>query len=143
DVQRFRNEAQTAANLQHPSIVAIHEVGEHNGQHYFSMDFIEGQSLAALVREHPLPPRQAAEYVRTVALAVEFAHQHGVLHRDLKPSNVLLDTERRPHITDFGLARRLDRDSNLTASGAIVGTPSYMPPEQASAGKLPLTPASD
>ncbi|HKI33195.1 MAG TPA: protein kinase [Gemmataceae bacterium] len=91
DVQRFRLEAQTAAALQHPNIVAIHEVGEHDGQHYFSMDFVEGKSLADLVRDNPLPPEQAARWVRTVAEAIQYAHQRGVLHRDLKPSNVLID----------------------------------------------------
>jgi WD40 repeat protein/predicted Ser/Thr protein kinase len=143
DVQRFLREAQTAAGLQHPGIVAIHEVGAHDGEHYFSMDYVEGRSLADLVRDHPLPPAQAACYVRRIAEAVHHAHQLGVLHRDLKPANVLIDSSDQPHVTDFGLAKRLGQDAGLTATGAVVGTPSYMPPEQAS-GKLgQLGPAAD
>jgi tRNA A-37 threonylcarbamoyl transferase component Bud32 len=143
DVRRFYQEAQTAANLQHPNIVAIHEVGQHEGQHYFSMDYVEGHSLAELVRDHPLPPRQAVRYVRVIAEAVHFAHGRGVLHRDLKPSNVLIDAQGEPRVTDFGLAKRIDRDASLTATGAVVGTPSYMPPEQASGKRGRLGPASD
>jgi outer membrane protein assembly factor BamB/tRNA A-37 threonylcarbamoyl transferase component Bud32 len=143
DVQRFRLEAQTAAGLQHPNIVAIHEVGEHQGQHYFSMDLVEGQSLADLVRNNPLPPEQAARWVRAVALAIQYAHERGVLHRDLKPSNVLIDQFGQPRVTDFGLAKRIDKDAGLTATGAVVGTPSYMPPEQASGQRGAMGPASD
>jgi outer membrane protein assembly factor BamB len=143
DVERFRREARTAAALQHPNIVAIHEVGEHGGQHYFSMDYVEGQNLAELTREHPLPPAQAARYVRAVALAVAYAHEHGTLHRDLKPANVLIDAFDQPRVTDFGLARSIAADQRLTATGAVVGTPSYMPPEQASADRGKLGPASD
>lgn len=143
DVQRFYAEAQTAANLQHPNIVAIHEVGEHKGQHYFSMDFVEGKSLAALTREHPLTPTRAAAIVKTVAEAIHFAHQKGVLHRDLKPANVLIDAAGQPRVTDFGLAKRIDGASNLTATGAVLGTPSYMPPEQASADRGAVGPATD
>jgi tRNA A-37 threonylcarbamoyl transferase component Bud32 len=143
EVTRFRSEAQTAANLQHPNIVAIHEVGEHGGQHYFSMDYVEGQSLAELVREAPLPPHRAARYVQIAAEAIHYAHQQGTLHRDLKPSNVLIDRFDQPRVTDFGLARRIDAEKGLTASGAVLGTPSYMPPEQASADRGRLGPASD
>jgi WD40 repeat protein/predicted Ser/Thr protein kinase len=143
DVQRFLCEARTAAGLQHPGIVAIHEVGAHDGRHYFSMDYVEGRSLADLVRDHPLPPAQAARYVRHIAEAVHHAHQQGVLHRDLKPSNVLIDGSDQPHVTDFGLAKRLGEDAGLTATGAVVGTPSYMPPEQASGKRAPLGPAAD
>jgi hypothetical protein len=142
DVKRFRAEAQVAAQLQHPHIVAIHEVGEHNGQHYFAMDYVEGRSLADAVRDQPLPPLQAARYVEQVAAAVEYAHQRGILHRDLKPANILLDADDRPRVTDFGLARQMQADRGLTATGAVVGTPSYMPPEQA-AGKRDLGPAAD
>jgi serine/threonine protein kinase/outer membrane protein assembly factor BamB len=142
-VKRLRLEAQTAATLQHPNIVAIHEVGEHDGQHYFSMDFVEGTSLADEVRDHPLPPEQAARWVRSVALAIQYAHERGVLHRDLKPSNVLIDPFGQPRVTDFGLAKRIDKDAGLTATGAVVGTPSYMPPEQASPQRGALGPASD
>jgi outer membrane protein assembly factor BamB len=143
DLRRFRQEAETAASLQHPNIVAIHEVGEHEGQHYFSMDYVEGRSLADLVRDHPLPPDQAVRYVRIIAEAVHFAHGKGVLHRDLKPSNVLIDAFDQPRVTDFGLAKRTDREARLTATGAVLGTPSYMPPEQASDQRGPLGPPSD
>jgi WD40 repeat protein/tRNA A-37 threonylcarbamoyl transferase component Bud32 len=154
DVQRFYAEAQTAANLQHPNIVAIHEVGQFQGQHYFSMDYVEGQSLAAVIREHPLPPDQAAANVKTVAEAIHYAHQKGVLHRDLKPGNVLIDASGQPRVTDFGLAKRFEASSGqaspgskagegLTATGAILGTPSYLPPEQAGSGRGQVGPASD
>jgi WD40 repeat protein/tRNA A-37 threonylcarbamoyl transferase component Bud32 len=134
EVQRFRAEAEAAANLQHPNIVAIHEVGEHEGQLYFSMDYVEGQSLAAQVRDHPLPAETAARYVKTAAEAIHYAHRQGFLHRDLKPSNILIDAANKPRITDFGLAKRMESDSRLTTTGAVLGTPSYMSPEQA-AGK--------
>jgi len=137
DIDRFYVEAEASANLRHPNIVGIHEVGEAEGQHYFSMDYIEGQSLADLVREHALVPRRAAEYVKTIAEAMHYAHEQGILHRDLKPSNVLLDRNNDPLVTDFGLAKRTEGQSQLTMSGTIVGTPAYMPPEQAS-GKLYL-----
>src|SRR6185436_9471721 len=103
DVKRFLAEAEAAANLKHPNIVAIHEVGEHGGQHYFSMDFVDGKTLAAFCGGKPLPARQAAELLATIADAVQFAHQRGILHRDLKPHNVLLDAAGTPHLTDFGL----------------------------------------
>jgi serine/threonine protein kinase len=143
DVRRFRAEAQTAAGLQHPHIVAIHEVGEHQGQHYFSMDFVEGQSLADRIAGGPLPPMQAARYVEVVARAIQYAHERGVLHRDLKASNILLDREDRPRVTDFGLARQITTDKGLTTSGAVLGTPSYMPPDQATGQRDQLGPASD
>jgi WD40 repeat protein/tRNA A-37 threonylcarbamoyl transferase component Bud32 len=143
DVKRFRAEAEAAANLQHPNIVAIHEVGEHDGQHFFSMDFVAGTSLAALVRENPLPAQRAARYVQIVANAIDHAHRQGILHRDLKPSNVLIDADDRPHVTDFGLAKRIEGGSELTGTGQVLGTPSYMPPEQASANRGTAGPASD
>jgi WD40 repeat protein/tRNA A-37 threonylcarbamoyl transferase component Bud32 len=143
DVERFYAEARTAANLQHPNIVAIHEVGQFEGQHYFSMDYIEGQSLAARTRDHPLSASQAAVYVAKVADAITYAHQRGVLHRDLKPANVLIDGAGQPRVTDFGLAKRIEADAKLTASGAVLGTPSYMPPEQAGANRGQVGPASD
>ena len=142
-VRRFRVEAEAAANLQHPNIVAVHEVGVHEGQHYFSMDYVEGQSLAEMVREHTLPAKQAAEYVQRIAEAVHYAHQQGTLHRDLKPSNVLIDAHDRPRVTDFGLAKRLENDSGLTASKEILGTPSYMAPEQAEGNHEQIGVASD
>jgi tRNA A-37 threonylcarbamoyl transferase component Bud32 len=143
DVERFRAEAEAAANLRHPNIVAIHEVGEHHGQHYFSMDFVEGQSLAEIVREGPLPPRTAATYVKQIAEAIHYAHQRGTLHRDLKPANVLVDAAGEVHITDFGLAKRTDRGADLTVTGSVLGTPAYMPPEQAAGRRGDVSPASD
>jgi tetratricopeptide (TPR) repeat protein len=131
DIDRFRTEAAAAASLQHPGIVAIHEIGEFEGQHYFSMDLIAGRDLAALTREGPLPARRAAEVLADTARAVEHAHTRGVLHRDLKPSNVIIDAHGRPHVTDFGLARIGSIDSDLTRTGDLLGTPGYMAPEQA------------
>jgi len=132
-VQRFRTEAAAVAALRHPNIVTIYDVGEQDGHHYFSMEYIEGQSLADL--ETPLPGRRAAGYLKTVAEAIDYAHQQGILHRDLKPSNLLLDRADQPHITDFGLAKMLDSNLELTATGQVLGSPSHMPPEQA-AGKF-------
>ncbi|WP_435011199.1 protein kinase domain-containing protein [Tundrisphaera lichenicola] len=140
EIARFQAEAESAANLDHPNIVPVYEVGEHQGQQYFSMKFIEGTSLAA----HPRA--SASKEVKgliTVARAVHHAHQRGVLHRDLKPSNVLIDPNGEPHVTDFGLAKRLtDIDRSLTDPGQVLGTPRYMPPEQA-AGRKDLTVAAD
>ncbi|HKS36029.1 MAG TPA: serine/threonine-protein kinase, partial [Verrucomicrobiae bacterium] len=140
-VQRFRAEAAAAARLQHPNIVAIHEVGEHEGQQYFSMDLVEGRSLADLVKEGSLPPARAAGYLRIIARAIHFAHQHGTLHRDLKPSNVLIDTFDQPRVTDFGLAK--EGDSNLTVTGQVLGSPNFMPPEQAAGRQRDIGPPSD
>jgi WD40 repeat protein len=142
DVQRFRIEAEAAAGLDHPHIVPIYEVGEHHGQHYFSMKLIEGGNLGEHLPRFRQDPRAAARLLVTVARAVHHAHQRGILHRDLKPGNILLDREGQPHVTDFGLARRLQSEASLSPSGAVVGTPSYMPPEQA-AGKKGLTVAAD
>jgi serine/threonine protein kinase len=118
-------------------------VGEHEGQHYFSMEFVEGQSLAERARENPLPPDQAADYLRTIAEAIHYAHQRGILHRDIKPSNILIDGLDRPRITDFGLAKRLNEDSDMTLSGQVLGTPHYMSPEQAQGRRAAVTLASD
>jgi serine/threonine protein kinase len=142
DVQRFRSEAEAAARLQHPNIVAIFEIGEISGQHFFSMEFIEGISLARKLASGPIDGRAAANYVRRIARAIHHAHRHGIIHRDLKPSNILLDGEDEPHITDFGLAKRLDGAGDRTRTGAVLGTPSYMSPEQAQ-GRRDLGPASD
>ncbi len=129
---RFREEAAAAATLQHPNIVAIHEIGEHEDLPYFSMDLVDGQTLAALVREGPLAAPRAARYVALTARAIAYGHQQGILHRDLKPSNVLVDTFDQPKVTDFGLAKRLAGSTpDLTLTGQILGTPAYSAPEQA------------
>ena len=131
EVRRFLAEAEAAANLQHPHIVAIHEVGEHERRHYFSMDYVAGKNLAERFKLQPMSPREAAALLKTIAEAVHFAHQRGTLHRDIKPHNVLIDPAGNPRITDFGLARRVDNKSDLTRTGSIMGSPSYMSPEQA------------
>ena len=143
EIQRFLSEARTAASLRHPNIVAIHEAGEFDGLHYFSMDFVEGPNLSEIVRGGALSPAEAARYVQVLAETVHYAHTQGILHRDLKPSNVLVDAGGRPCITDFGLARRIDADGTNSASGAIIGTPAYMSPEQASGHAHRITAASD
>src|SRR5262245_41505170 len=140
---RFRHEAEMAASLHHPEIVSIYEVGEHEGQPYFSMELIEGRSLAEMTRDGPLPARQAAHLLGTVAEAVHYAHEHHLLHRDLKPSNVLVDSLNIPHITDFGLAKRVEEPGDLTLPGQVLGTPNYMSPEQADPKRGQTTAASD
>ena len=119
--------------MDHPGIVPIFEVGEHAGQHYFSMGLVEGGSLAERLKTGPLLPRLSANLTAQVADAVAYAHGQGIIHRDLKPANILLDRDGKPRITDFGLAKNVNDDSHLTQSGQILGTPSYMPPEQAAA----------
>ncbi|XZE52262.1 protein kinase domain-containing protein [Planctomycetaceae bacterium SH139] len=131
DVARFYLEAEAAANLDHPGIVPIYEIGQHEGQHFFTMGFVEGQSLQDRIKDGPLLPQEAAELTAKVTEAIGYAHEKGVIHRDLKPANVLLDKKGEPKVTDFGLARKLEQDSGLTKTGAVMGTPSYMPPEQA------------
>ncbi len=190
DVKRFYSEAESAAKLEHPHIVPIHEVGEHNGQHYFSMGYVDGPSLSKLLQDGPLAPRDAADLLAKIADAVHYAHQQKIIHRDLKPANVLLqriegrgsksdaDTTRLstshrssvksgvpksgssstahgvtkddggafgylPKVTDFGLAKQTEADSGMTSSGQIVGTPSYMPPEQAAGRIHDISPKSD
>jgi serine/threonine protein kinase len=143
DLMRFRTEAEATARLQHPNIVTVYEVGEVDGQHFYSMDFIDGPSLSKKLLYGPLPGRVAAKHVMTVARAMHHAHCHGILHRDLKPSNILLDAQEVPHITDFGLAKKIDADSSQTRTGMVMGTPSYMAPEQAGGKIKELGPACD
>lgn len=135
DIQRFYTEAEAAGQLDHPGIVPIFEIGEHSGQHYFSMAFVEGESLAQRIVDGPLPPNEAAELVKQISEAMAYAHERGVIHRDLKPANVLIAPSGQPKVTDFGLAKRSEADKDLTGTGQILGTPAYMPPEQA-AGKV-------
>ncbi len=142
DLARFRAEAEVVARLQHPNVVQIYEVGEHEGRPYFSMEFCPGGSLDRKLRGTPLLPKDAARLVQTLARAVQSAHDHHVIHRDLKPANVLLTEDGTPKITDFGLAKRLD-EAGQTVSGAVMGTPSYMAPEQAAGNARDVGPATD
>ncbi len=167
DAERFRAEAAAVASLQHPHIVALHEFGEHQGQPWFSMDFIEGRTLAQLVRDQPLSPPHAAELLKTIAEAIAYAHARGILHRDIKPSNILLDQNGQPRVADFGLAKRFvvppsggpgakpaeagtaseppegGTPNPLTLSGQLLGTPNYAPPEQLAVHRGTLGPPSD
>src|SRR5262245_19006442 len=135
DVDRFRREAESVANLDHPNIVPIFEVGEHEGQHYFSMKYVDGPNLQSRMAELRSSPAAAARLIATVARAVDHAHRRGVIHRDLKPGNVLLDSSNEPMVVDFGLARKVEGAEAVTRTGAVVGTPAYMAPEQAAARK--------
>ena len=130
-IARFQREARAAAKFDHPNIVPIYEVGASEGVHFFSMALIDGPSLSDRIADEPMASREAASLVMQVGRAVQHAHEQGIVHRDLKPQNILLDTDGTPRIADFGLARDLGQDSELTATGQIVGTPAYMPPEQA------------
>jgi serine/threonine-protein kinase len=143
DLARFRSEAASAAKLDHPHIVSVYDIGEVDGQPFFTMKYVEGITLAGRLSQGPLEPREAARIMRDVALALHAAHQSGILHRDLKPSNVLLDKAGQPHLMDFGLAKRVDGGAGLTHSGDILGTPSYMPPEQAAGVRGELGPTGD
>ena len=130
-LKRFRREAEAAANLDHPCIVPIYEVGEREGSCYFSMKFIDGGQLDEVAKRTPISIRNAAELIAKLARTVHYAHEHGILHRDIKPGNILIDAKGEPHLTDFGLARLLETKSTVTHTMDVLGTPSYMAPEQA------------
>src|SRR5438128_635861 len=142
-LKRFRLEAEAAAHLEHPGIVPIHEVGERDGSCYFSMKFIEGGQLDEVARREPIPIRRAVELIANVARTVHYAHEHGILHRDIKPGNILLDAKGEPHLTDFGLARLLETESSVTQTLDVLGTPSYMAPEQAVGNNAAVSSATD
>jgi TolB-like protein/Tfp pilus assembly protein PilF len=142
-LKRFRLEAEAAARLEHPGIVPIHEVGKRDGQCYFSMKFVEGGQLDDVVRRTPMPIRQAVELITKVARTVHYAHEHGILHRDIKPGNILLDAKGEPHLTDFGLARLVESESTVTRTLEVLGTPSYMAPEQAVGKNAATSSATD
>ena len=143
DRERFEAEAQAAAKLDHPGIVPVYEVGELEGRPYFSMKNVRGTTLAQRLAEGPLAPREAARMLARVARAIHFAHMRGVLHRDLKPSNILLDEQGEPHVTDFGLAKQITDAASMTKTGAVLGTPAYMAPEQAAGQRGQVGPRSD
>lgn len=142
-LKRFRREAEAAARLEHPGIVPIHEVGERDGSCYFSMKFVEGGQLDQVVGREPMSPRSAVELIAKVVRTVHYAHEHGILHRDIKPGNILLDAKGEPHLTDFGLARLVETESTVTHTLEVLGTPSYMAPEQAVGNNSALTAATD
>src|SRR5439155_10784342 len=129
-LKRFRREAEAAVSLEHSGIVPIYEVGERDGSCYFSMKFVEGGQLDELVKREPMPIRRAVELIAKVARTVHYAHGHRILHRDIKPGNILLDQKGEPHLTDFGLARLVETESTVTRTLEVLGTPSYMAPEQ-------------
>src|SRR6266581_2229338 len=142
-LKRFRLEAEAAARLEHPGIVPIHEVGERDGQCYFSMKFIEGGQLDEVTKREPMSIRQAVELIAKVTRTVHYAHEHGILHRDIKPGNILLDQKGEPHLTDFGLARLVESESSVTHTLEVLGTPSYMPPEQAVGNNAAISSVTD
>ena len=142
-LKRFRLEAEAAASLDHPCIVPIYEVGEREGQCYFSMKFVEGGQLDEVTQQPPISIRQAAELISKVARTVHYAHEHGILHRDIKPGNILLDAKGEPHLTDFGLARLVESESTVTRTLEVLGTPSYMAPEQATGDNTKLARTTD
>jgi TolB-like protein/cytochrome c-type biogenesis protein CcmH/NrfG len=142
-VKRFRREAEAAARLEHPCIVPIYEVGERDGSCYFSMKFVEGGQLDETARREPMPIRRAVELIGKVARTVHYAHEHGILHRDIKPGNILLDAKGEPHLTDFGLARLVESESSVTQTLDVLGTPSYMAPEQAVGNNAAVSSATD
>jgi len=143
NLKRFRLEAEAAARLEHPGIVPIHEVGERDGSCYFSMKFVEGGQLDEVIRRTPMSIRQAAELIANVARTVHYTHEHGILHRDIKPGNILLDAKGEPHLTDFGLARLVESESTVTRTMEVLGTPSYMAPEQAVGNNAAVSSVTD
>ena len=142
-LKRFRLEAEAAAKLEHPGIVPIHEVGERDGSCYFSMKFVEGGQLDEVTKREPMPIRRAVELIANVARTVHYAHEHGILHRDIKPGNILLDAKGEPHLTDFGLARLVESESSVTHTLEVLGTPSYMAPEQAVGNNAAVSSVTD
>ena len=142
-LKRFRREAEAAASLDHPCIVPIYEVDERDGSCYFSMKFVEGGQLDEVTRREPMPIRRAVELIAKVARTVHYAHEHGILHRDIKPGNILLDAKGEPHLTDFGLARLVESESSVTHTLDVLGTPSYMAPEQAVGNNAAVSNATD
>src|SRR5207245_4702073 len=142
-VKRFRREAEAAASVDHPCIVPIYEVGERDGACYFSMGFIEGGQLDAVAKREPMPLRHAAELIAKVARTIHYAHERGILHRDIKPGNILLDAKGEPHLTDFGVARLVETESTVTRTLEVLGTPSYMAPEQAVGNNDAISNATD
>jgi serine/threonine protein kinase len=142
-IERFYQEARAAAALDHPNIVPIHEVGEFKGQHFFTMSFIEGESLRHRIKRQRPTIRESVKLLIGIADGVGYGHQRGIIHRDLKPDNVLIDQQGRPRVTDFGLAKQVESNSGLTATGQVMGTPSFMSPEQALGGKRTIGPPTD
>ena len=142
-LKRFRLEAEAAASLNHPFIVPIHEIRERDGYCYFSMNLVEGGQLDEVVKRQAISIRRAAELIAKLARTVHYAHEHGILHRDIKPGNILLDDEGEPHLTDFGLADWSKAKVHVTRTTDVLGTPSYMAPEQASGNNAELTSATD
>src|SRR5256886_4202760 len=142
-LRRFRLEAEAAAGLNHPSIVPIHEIGERDGCCYFSMNFVEGEALDEVAKRESISIRRAAQLMAKLARTVHYAHEHGILHRDIKPGNILLDAEGEPHLTDFGLARLIEGESTVTRTLEVLGTPSYMAPEQALGENAAISKATD
>jgi serine/threonine-protein kinase len=143
DEARFLREAESVARLNHPAIVPVYEVGEEDGRLFFSMKYVSGETLSHRLAAGPLPPRQTANILTSVCRAVDYAHREGVLHRDLKPSNIIIDENGDPHVSDFGLARPIAGAADLTRTGAVLGTPAYMAPEQAAGNRGHVGPQSD
>ena len=142
-IERFRTEARAAAHLDHPGIVPVFENGEREGQHYFTMAFVEGRNLGDLIRDQPLPVNEAARLIRDLCAAIAYAHDHGVVHRDLKPANVLVDGQGNSKLTDFGFAKTTYDSNEMTGTGEILGTPAFMSPEQAAGKGAAIGPLAD